>query len=139
MHLLILAWGFVRVALILFFVAVTALANERNVVEGDILHSFTAESKDEATAAFLAQQGAIKSLVTECSIAHRNIKIYQSFTQKYADQKFIGVAEAGIDFQSCEEGKKTSLKDQRKLISPEIKKNQEIYEQYLRSKLGLRK
>lgn len=118
------------------FVSIMASAADREVINGDIVHVATSSAPDEAAAQFLAQQAAIKSLITECAIPHRDIKIWSTQTE-VASSGYQSVAKAVLSYDDCDAAKRSRGQARERLISPEIKKNQDIYDQHLKNQLGI--
>ena len=66
-----------KTLLVILMFASVSHADDRQVVGGDILHSAKSIAKSEDEATFLATQAAIRAIVIECRIAHRDIKIFR--------------------------------------------------------------
>lgn len=118
------------------FIALPASAFERQVIGGDILYTSVAEASDASSSAFLAEQASIRLVITECSIPHKGIKIWNTYT-KSTDNGFRSEAVSGISFENCEEGK--GSKNPQSLINPAIVKSQAIYSRHLEHVLGIEK
>lgn len=115
-----------------------AHAADRQIIGGDIMYKASAEAKDPTMAQFLSQQAAIKSIISECGIPHRDIKVYSTDLDRTMTG-FIAQSAAGLAFEDCQEGKRARPERKEKLSSPEIAKNQDLYEKYLKEQMGLNK
>jgi hypothetical protein len=124
--------------MILFLALVLTFSHaaEREIEGGDILYTAKVHSEDAAAAQFLSQQAAIKSLITECSIPHREIKIFKTEVSDHGSY-YTGESIAGLSFEDCQEGKRAKPEQKERLLNPEITKNQKLYEEYLGEKLGV--
>lgn len=98
----------------------------RVIIGGDILHLGVGEGDSIEVARFKAEAMAVKGLISECSLAHREIIIWDRFTVKLG-HGFKGYARAGLAFASCDEAKKARAESRRKLSNPELIKDQEMY------------
>jgi hypothetical protein len=114
-----------------------AMAEEREVIGGDILYTASTVLNDEQVATFMAQQAAIRLLITECQYPHKDIKIFKN-TMKQVDGYYTATAQAGLSFESCNEIKRAPISKRNGLISEEIVKNQLMYDAHLKKMLGIK-
>lgn len=116
-----------------------SLASEgymRKVYNGVILYSAKAEGKTDLEAGFLAEAIASRALIVECGIPHREMKVFKKDVSQ-TEVSYSGNAEVGIEFSYCEEGKKAKGDRREQLSSKKVVEDQEVYDKYLKAKLGL--
>ena len=114
----------------------SALSQARSVVNGDILYTGEAHGSTEAEAGFLAEAQAIRSVMGECSLAHKDIKVFdKAITRDPKSNGFLAKAVAGLSFESCDEAKTSDAKKRLRLTSPIIVEDQALYSAYLKSTL----
>lgn len=108
----------------------------RQVYNGVILYSAKAEGKTDLEAGFLAEAIASRALIVECGIPHREMKVFKKDVSQ-SEVSYVGNVEVGVEFSYCEEGKKAKGDRRVQLSSQKVLEDQEIYDRYLKAKLGL--
>jgi hypothetical protein len=121
------------------FTTFTGQKYEREVIGGDILYTSRGAGPSETAAVFVAQQGAIKSLMIECSIPHKEMKVWKTKTEPVPGKGFYATVQVGIASQFCDEGKKANTPEAiAKLTNPETVKSQETYDLYIQKMIGVK-
>ncbi len=101
----------------------------RAVIGGDILHLGIGYGKTPEMARFKSEAMAVKNLISECSLAHRDTVIWDRYLETLDDGTYKGYARAGLDFQSCEEAKHAKGEQRKILSNPALVQNQDLYNQ----------
>lgn len=131
----------VLVLITLLFATSAQAGAEREVINGDIIHTATAANTRDSVALFIAEQSAIKAISAECGFPHRDIKIFKR--ENFMDRKtglFYAVVSAGIDYPSCDEAKAASNNPKRRtrLSNPSLVAEQKKYDHYIEEQLGVK-
>lgn len=114
-------------------------AEERHVVNGTILHTGEFKDSSEASAVFRAEALAIKAVILECSMAHREIRVYKRDIEKQGSEYVVKI-QAGIPFSDCEEAKQLAGTPQAKRVeNPALVANQKTLDELTRRDLGIDK
>ncbi|MGK5085218.1 hypothetical protein WDW37_18170 [Bdellovibrionota bacterium FG-1] len=101
----------------------------RHVIGGDIMHAGQGLGPTPEVARFKAESMAVKNVISECSLAHRDIVIWDRYLEQLSDKNFRAYARAGINTAACEEAIKAKGESRRSLSNPELVRNQDIYSQ----------
>lgn len=117
----------------MFSLSVSAEELSRTIIGGDIVHTGRAEADTEARAVFMAEAQAVKSLVNECGVAHREIKMWGREVEKTASG-YKAISKAGLTFEDCEYSKKASPERKKQLESKKLSQDQDMYNKYLEAK-----
>ena len=117
------------------FISVQAFGSERVIIGGDLLQSSHSKAPTEDVAVFLASQAAIRLLITECKIPHREIKIFRKVVTPKG-RYYEAEIQAGISLAECEEGKKAAGSEIKRLSNPQTEKDQRTYDEYIAMALG---
>ena len=104
-------------------------SQSRTVIGGDILHFGFGEARTAELARFKAESMAVKSLLAECSLAHRDTVIWDRYLERITDSSFKAYARAGLNFSSCEEARRAKGEDRKRLSNPVLVQNQDLYDQ----------
>lgn len=110
--------------------------HNRKVVNGHIIHWGKGEGYSIGVSSFKAENMAIQSLVNECGIAHKEIKVFQKHSAKTRNG-YSSWSRASLAFEDCQDGKKSAHRPKKrsKLESPSMKKNQDLYAKLLAKEL----
>lgn len=100
----------------------------RQVVGGDILSLGAGEGNSIEISRFKAEAMAVKGLISECSLAHRDIIIWDRYFEKVGSG-YKSYARAGLLFEACQEAKRVRGEERKSLSNAELLKNQDIYSQ----------
>ncbi len=133
----------IRILTVFLFFLIASLARaeepgSRRVINGTILHTAEARAPKEVEAVFRAEQESVRALIVECSIPHREIKVFDKKVWP-SEKGYQAQIQSGITFEDCEEGKKARSKEERaRLSSPRLVREQEIYLKLVEKELGTR-
>lgn len=105
----------------------------RQVLGGDLIYTATSSGATQDEAVFKAESQAVRMIMIECAIPHRDTKVF-SFSVKPQADKFVAQISAGLSLESCEEGKSASAERRGELSNPMLLASQKVYEQYLEGK-----
>lgn len=133
-------WSILLLNTFLLLSETPLLANEeksRQVIGGDLIHTAKATAQTQELALFKAEAEAICRLTIECGgFPHRDIVIYETHVD--SDQSyFTATVQAGINFQSCEQGRKATQSVRTRLTNPDLVRRQQIYEELLTEEMKL--
>lgn len=101
----------------------------RTVIGGDILHLGVGDGRSAELARFRAESMAVRNVISECSLAHREIIIWDRYLEEMPDKILRAYARAGINFSACEEARKAKGEDRKRLSNMALVTNQDIYDQ----------
>lgn len=104
-------------------------AQSRTVQGGDILHLGVGIGKSPEIARFKAESMAVKNLMSECSLAHREIVIWDRYLEKADENSYKAYARAGLSFTACDEARAAKGEDRKRLSNPVLVRNQDLYDQ----------
>jgi hypothetical protein len=108
----------------------------RSVVNGTIIYTGTARETNDTKALFIAEQEAIKLLLVECKLPHREMKVFKK-NLGIAENIFVATVEVGITFEDCDEAKRASPELAKKISNPNVEADQEAYRLYIQQQLGI--
>jgi hypothetical protein len=111
----------------------------RQVVGGDLIYSATSAGPTEEEAVFKAESQAVRMIAIECSIPHRETKIFR-FSVSESAGKYLAQVSAGLPLQSCDEARNATPERKNELTNATFASSQRVYEQVLEGerKLGVR-
>lgn len=98
----------------------------RQVQGGDIVHVGSGVDEQRDRALFKAEAAAIEALVGECSLAHKNIVIWNRFAHR-RDAQFEAFAEAALPFADCERARNAKGAERDTLTSAKLEEDQDAY------------
>ena len=102
----------------------------RRVLGGDLIYTANAKGVTQDEAVFKAESQAVRMIMIECAIPHRDTKVF-SFAVNPQGDKFVAQISAGLPLESCEEGRQASAENKAALSNPMLLASQHVYEQYL--------
>lgn len=103
-------------------------SQSRAIIGGDILHVGIGYGGSPETARFKAEAMAVKALISECSLAHKDIIIWDRYLIIKGDKSFAAYARAGLAYQQCQEAKNAKGDLRRQLSSEILIRNQDLYD-----------
>jgi hypothetical protein len=128
------------ISLLFIMMAVTVVSlvraeekKSRQIIGGDLIYSTTALGWTQDEAVFKAESQAVRMIMIECAVPHRDTKIFE-FTVNPRGDKFVAQISAGLPLESCEEGRHASADRKTELSNPMLTASQRIYEQYLQGR-----
>ena len=98
----------------------------RTVISGDILYLGVGDGSTPEVARFKAEAMSVKALISECSLAHRDIIIWDRHIEVF-EGKYKAYVRAGLSFESCTEAKKARGEKRKNLANQELMRDQETY------------
>jgi hypothetical protein len=109
----------------------------RQVVGGDLIYSATSAGATEEEAVFKAESQAVRMIAIECSIPHRETKVFR-FSVSESAGKYLAQVSAGLPLQSCDEARNATAERKIELTNSTLASSQRVYEQVLQGerKLG---
>jgi len=124
----------------LFFLTLSALfwaraslgadTQSRSVIGGDLVFTSSASGATQDEALFRAEAQAVRMITIECSIPHRETKIFnQSLTSSQG--RFHAQVSAGLPVNSCEEAQNATAERKKLLTSETLASEQSAYEKVL--------
>jgi hypothetical protein len=124
----------------LFFLTLSALfwaraswgveAQSRTVIGGDVVFTSSASGATQDEALFRAEAQAVRMITIECSIPHKETKIFnQSLTSSQG--RFQARVSAGLPVNSCEEAQNATPERKKFLTSETLASEQSAYEKVL--------
>lgn len=102
----------------------------RQVQGGDLIYSATAVGATQEEAIFKAESQAVRMIVIECAIPHRDTKVFD-FKLKNAGDKFVAQVSAGLTLEACAEGRNATEDKRTALTNPVLESGQHVYQQIL--------
>jgi hypothetical protein len=99
----------------------------RHVVGGDVLQVGQGVGRSAELARFKAEAMAVRNIISECSLPHREIVIWDRYSETGDEGNFVAWARAGISFLACEEARKAKGTERVKLANPALISNQDLY------------
>jgi len=124
----------------LFFLTLSALfwaraswgvdAQSRAVIGGDLVFTSSASGATQDEALFRAEAQAVRMITIECSIPHRETKIFNQSLTNYQG-RFQAHVSAGLPVNSCEEAQNATLERKKLLTSETLASEQSAYEKVL--------
>jgi hypothetical protein len=124
----------------LFFLTLSALLwarlssgadpQSRTVIGGDVVFTSSASGATQDEALFRAEAQAVRMITIECSIPHKETKIFnQSLTSSQG--RFQARVSAGLPVNSCEEAQNATPERKKFLTSETLASEQSAYEKVL--------
>lgn len=108
--------------------------SHRQVIGGDIVTWGTGEGSTSEIAQFKARHMAIKSIVDECGIAHKDIIPWNNHVE-LSGNGYRAFAQISLTFQSCEEAKRAKTDVQKQALeNPKLAQGQRIYLSFIAGK-----
>jgi len=124
----------------LFFLTLSALfwaraswgvdAQSRAVIGGDLVFTSSASGATQDEALFRAEAQAVRMITIECSIPHRETKIFNQSLTNYQG-RFQAHVSAGLPVNSCEEAQTATPERKKFLTSETLASEQSAYEKVL--------
>lgn len=100
----------------------------RTIIGGDILHVGLGEGNTQEVARFKAEAMAVRNLISECTLAHKDTVVWDRYLEGSRDN-YRAYARAGMDFKSCDESKDARGDKRKELANPVLMANQDLYSQ----------
>lgn len=107
----------------------------RKVIGGDILHLGVGSGSSIEAARFRAEALAVRSLIHECGVAHREIKIWDRYGALGADGVYYSFVRAGLSFFACEQAQRARGEALEAMASPTLLRDQRRLEELERKEL----
>jgi hypothetical protein len=104
--------------------------HSRAVIGGDLVFTANATGATEEEALFKAEAQAVRMITIECSVPHRETKIFNQ-TLTVLQGRFKAEVSAGLPLNSCEEAQNASPETKKLLTSETLLSEQETYERIL--------
>ncbi len=101
---------------------------DRIVIGGDILHLGIGVGETPEVARFKSEAMSVRVLISECTLAHRDIVIWDRYMEQ-KDGQYIAYTRAGLSFESCHEAKSARGEKRKQMSNSELINNQDIYSQ----------
>jgi hypothetical protein len=116
----------------IFLIAATAAmgAEARQVIGGDLIYTASATGTTQNEAVFMAESQAVRMIMIECAIPHRDTKVFGYKLNPKGD-KFVAEISIGLPMESCDEGRNASVSRKTELSNPLLLASQKVYEQAL--------
>lgn len=108
----------------------------RQVIGGDLIYTAQATGATQDEAVFKAESQAVRMIMIECAIPHRDTKVFD-FAVNPVGGKFVARVSAGLPLESCEEGRSASGDQRAALSNPMLLASEQVYEQYLEGRTQL--
>jgi hypothetical protein len=124
---------------LLFVLSAALSADEtksRQVIGGDLIYSANATGNSEEQAVFIAESQAVRMITIECSVPHREIKIF-NFSVNPMGTKYVAQVSAGLPIESCEQARNAPADQKLELTNPTLAASQRVYEQILEGERNL--
>jgi hypothetical protein len=99
----------------------------RQVVGGDLVFSAEALGKSQDEALFRAESQSVRMLTIECSIPHRDTKIFSQSVIPVGNV-FQATVVAGLPLETCEKARSASPEQKQLLTNATLASAQRIYE-----------
>lgn len=112
------------------FAGGTVGAPSRSVIGGDLVFTSSATGATQDEALFRAEAQAVRMITIECSVPHKETKI---FNQSLASTqgRFQAQVSAGLSLNSCEEAQNATSERRKSLTSETLASEQSAYEKVL--------
>jgi hypothetical protein len=129
--------SFVFLSLTGFLLCQSALAagsQSRAVIGGDLVFTSSATGASQDEALFRAEAQAVRMITIECSVPHRETKIFNQVVtpiQGPTQGRFQAQVSAGLPMASCEEAQNASPAGKKLLTSETLAFEQSAYEKVL--------
>ena len=101
---------------------------DRTIIGGDILHLGIGIGQTPEVARFKSEAMSIRALISECTLAHRDIVIWDRYIEQ-KDGQYVAYTRAGLSFASCQEAKSARGETRKQISNSELINNQDIYSQ----------
>jgi hypothetical protein len=102
----------------------------RQVIGGDLIYSATSTGNTEEQAIFKAESQAVRMIAIECSVPHRETKIFK-FSVNPVGAKYVAQVSAGLDIEACEQARNAPNSRKEEFTNPTLAASQRVYEQFL--------
>lgn len=106
----------------------------RQVIGGDVIYSAQATGATQDEAVFKAESQAVRMIMIECAIPHRDTKVFD-FAVNPRGGKFVASVSAGLPLESCEEGRRANAEQRATLSNPMLLASQKVYEESLEGRV----
>jgi hypothetical protein len=116
--------------LLLSQVSFAAGPQTRAVMGGDLVFTSSATGATQDEALFRAEAQAVRMITIECSVPHRETKIFNQYLTP-TQGRFQAQVSAGLPMSSCEEAQNASPGRKKVLTSETLASEQSAYEKLL--------
>lgn len=100
----------------------------RKVIGGDLLHLGMGVGMTIERARFKAEAQAVRNLIQECGVAHREIKVWDRYLAQDDEGNYVAIVRAGLSVDLCEQGRRARGVALEEITSPKLLKEQEIFD-----------
>lgn len=132
-----------KITILMLAMGLAASANAgetkaRQVLGGDLIYTAQATGATQDEAVFKAESQAVRMVMIECAIPHRDTKVFD-FAVNPSGDKFVAKVSAGLPLESCEEGRSANAEQRAALSNPMLLASERVYEESLEGRAQLAK